>query len=93
MFNFLFDEIFSYANFHLISVFIFIFSILVFKFIFIFICLFGPAPTSYRIPRLGFKSELYVLGFATATTPDLSHICDLHHSSGKLARPRMEPTS
>ena len=31
---------------------------------------------------LGIKSELQLPAYATATaTPDLSHICDLHHSS------------
>ena len=35
-----------------------------------------------EIPRLGVKSELQLLACATATaTPDLSCICDLHHSS------------
>ena len=34
------------------------------------------------IPRLGVKSELQLLAYATATaTRDLSHICDQHHSS------------
>ena len=33
-------------------------------------------------PRLGVKSELQLLAYATPTaTPDPSHICDLHHSS------------
>ena len=37
-----------------------------------------------EIPRLGVKSELQLPVTATATataTPDLSHICDQHHSS------------
>ena len=35
-----------------------------------------------EVPRLGVKSELQLLANATATaTPDLSHVCDLHHSS------------
>ena len=34
------------------------------------------------IPRLGIKSDLQLLAYATATArPDLSHICDLHYSS------------
>ena len=34
------------------------------------------------IPRLGVKSELLLLAFATATAmPDPSHLCDLHHNS------------
>ena len=34
-----------------------------------------------EIPRLGVKWELQLLAYATATAmPDLSRICDLHHS-------------
>ena len=35
-----------------------------------------------EVPRLGVESELYLLAYTTATeTPDLSHICHIHHSS------------
>ena len=35
-----------------------------------------------EVPRLGVESELQLLAYATATgTWDLSHLCDLHHSS------------
>ena len=35
-----------------------------------------------EIPRLGVESELQLLAYATATaTWDLSHVCDLCHSS------------
>ena len=36
-----------------------------------------------EVPRLGVKSELQLLAYATATpkTPDLSGVFDLHHSS------------
>ena len=35
-----------------------------------------------EVARLGVKSELQLLAYATATvTRDLSLICDLHHSS------------
>ena len=35
-----------------------------------------------EVPRLGAESELQLPAYTTATaTPDLSHICDLHHSS------------
>ena len=35
-----------------------------------------------KVPRLGVKSELQLPAQVTATaTLDLSHICDLHHSS------------
>jgi len=37
-----------------------------------------------EVPRLGVKSELQLPAYITATaTPDLSHVCDLHHSSGQ----------
>ena len=35
-----------------------------------------------EVSRLGVKSELQLLAYATDTArPDLSHVCDLHHSS------------
>ena len=35
-----------------------------------------------EVPRLGVESELQLPACATATAmPDLSHVCDLHHSS------------
>ena len=35
-----------------------------------------------EVPTLGVESEMQLLAYATATVmPDLSHICDLHHSS------------
>ena len=37
-----------------------------------------------EVPRLGVESELWLLVYTTATaiaTPDLSCICNLHHSS------------
>ena len=35
-----------------------------------------------EVPRLGVKSELQLLAYATATeTWDPSYVCDLHHSS------------
>ena len=35
-----------------------------------------------EVASLGVKLELQLLAYTTATaTPDLSHICDLHHSS------------
>ena len=34
------------------------------------------------VSRLGVKSELQLMAYATATaTQDPSHVCDLHHSS------------
>ena len=35
-----------------------------------------------EVPRLGVESELWPPAYTIATEmPDLSHICDLHHSS------------
>ena len=35
-----------------------------------------------EVPRLGVKSALQLLAYTTATAiRDLSHVCDLHHSS------------
>ena len=35
-----------------------------------------------EVPRLGVKSELQLVAYATAIAmPDPSHICNLHHSS------------
>ena len=37
-----------------------------------------------EVPRLRVESELQLPAYATATAvPDLSHICDLHHSPGQ----------
>ena len=39
-------------------------------------------PRHMKFPRLGGESELQLLAYATATAmPDLSRICDLHHST------------
>ena len=50
-------------------------------FVFVFL-LFRAALAAYEVTRLGVESELQLPTFATATaTQDLSHVCDLHHSS------------
>ena len=53
-----------------------------------------------EVPRLGVNMELQLPAYTTATaTPDLSHICHLHHSYRNArsltqwARPGIEPTS
>ena len=51
-----------------------------------------------EVPRLDVKSELQLLAYTTATaTQELSHVCDLHHSStGSLTqwvKPGIELTS
>ena len=49
---------------------------------FIFSCFLGLQLWHTEVPRLGVESELQLLAYATATpVEDLSHICDLHHSS------------
>ena len=46
-------------------------------------CRHGLDPIRHmEVPRLGVESELQLPAYATATAmPDLSYICDLHHSS------------
>ena len=52
------------------------FIFLIFHFFFL-----GPHSRHMGVPRLGVDSELQLPAYAIATaTPDLSHICDLHHS-------------
>ena len=48
-----------------------------------FFCVCGGVPAAYgKVPRLGVKSELQLPDNTTATaTRDLSHVCNLHHSS------------
>ena len=42
----------------------------------------GPHLQLMEVPRLRAKSEMQLPAFTTATaTPDLSHVCHLHHSS------------
>ena len=52
---------------------------------YLFIYLFlGPHPQHMEVPRLGVESELQLQLSAYATapaTPDLSHVCNLDHSS------------
>ena len=50
----------------------------------LFVCfvILGPHPRHMEVPRLGDESELQLPAYTTATKmSDLSHICDLHHSS------------
>ena len=59
-------------------------------FVFVFL---GPHMQHMEVPRLGIELELQLLAYTTATamqdgncvphhsSPDPSHICDLHHSS------------
>ena len=56
-----------------------------FSFSFLFFLSFvflGPHSRHMEVPRLGFKLELQLPIYATATsTPDLSHVCNLRRSS------------
>ena len=50
----------------------------------IFFVFLGPLLRHMEVPRLGVESELLPPAYARATataTQDLSHVCDLHHSS------------
>ena len=60
-----------------------IFYLLIIINIFLSFVFLGPHPWHMKVPRLGVESELQLPAYATATataTPDLSCICDLHHS-------------
>ena len=70
---------------------IFIKTVLVYTVFFfcLFVCfvlfpILWPQPWHMELPRLGVQSELQLLSYATATaTWNLSHFCDLQHSSRK----------
>ena len=54
-----------------------------FLFVFIFVFL-GLHPWHMEVPRLRVQLELQLPAYTTATAmPDLSLVCDLHHSSGQ----------
>ena len=47
-----------------------------------FVCFLGPHSQHMEVPRLRVESELQLPAYVPATAmPDLSHVCDLHHSS------------
>ena len=49
-----------------------------------------------EVPSLGVESELQLLAYTTATaTQDLSHVCDVHHSSRQclILNPLSEATA
>ena len=50
----------------------------------IFLVFLGLHPWHMEIPRLGVKSELQPLAYATAML-DLNCVCDLHHSAWQLS--------
>jgi len=53
-----------------------------FCFVFGLFVILGLHPQHMEVPRLGVKSQLYPLAYATATAMrDPSRICNLHHSS------------
>ena len=58
--------------------------------IFFFFSFLGLNPWHMKVPRPGIKSELQLPAYTTATAmQDLSHVCDLHHSSqqGQILNP------
>ena len=58
-----------------------------FDFILFFVFL-GPQRWHMEIPRIGVKSELQLPAYTTATAmQDLSHVCDLHHSTRQCQIP------
>ena len=61
------------------------FIIYVFVYLFIYLCLFlQPHLLHMEVPRLGVKSELWLLVYTTATaTRDLSQVLSLRRSSGQ----------
>ena len=60
----------------------FISAIFLFFFSFSFWSFLGLHSWHTEVPRLGVESELQPLAYTTGTaTPDLSHVCDLYHSS------------
>ena len=47
-----------------------------------FFCFLGPYLQHMEVPRLGVQRKLQLLTYDTgAAMPDLSRVCDLHHSS------------
>ena len=67
-------------------------------YLFIFFLLFRAAPGHMEVPRLGVKSELWLLAYTMATgMQDLSHVCDPHRTSWQCktywARLGIEPMS
>ena len=53
-----------------------------FLFSFLLFCFLGPHLQHMEVPRLGTESKLQLPAYTTATAAqDLSHACDLHHSS------------
>ena len=71
-----------------------------FCFFFFFFFFLGLQMWHMQVPRLGVKSELQLLAYATViATPDPSHICSLHTPHGNTrslthwAGPGIEPTS
>ena len=63
-------------------------------FFFFFFLFLGPHPWHLEVPRLGVILELQLPAYTTATaTRDLSHVCDLHHSSWHCRIQILDPLS
>ena len=55
------------------------------NFFFFFLVFLGPYLWHMEVPRIVVESELQLLAYTSATaTLDLTHVCDLHHSSRQL---------
>ena len=55
--------------------------------LFFFFVFLGLHPWHTEVPKLGVKSELWLLAYITATAmPDQSHVCNLDHSSWIMVR-------
>ena len=65
---------------------------LFYLFIYLFIAFFRA--TGMEVSSLGIKPEVKLLAYTTAAaTPHLSHVCNLHHSSGqdRIVNPLSQP--
>ena len=61
-----------------------LFLLFLFFIYFILLCFLGLHPWHMEVPKLGVESELQLPAYTTATaTPNLSHVCHLHYSSGQ----------
>ena len=58
------------------------FTFFFFFFFFFFFLLLGPHPLHMEVPRLGVEWKLQLPAYTTTTAmPDVSCVCNLHHSS------------
>ena len=78
---FIFWYCFNFPHEHVLLLYIYV-CIYIHTHIYICIKFLGPHPWHTEVSRPVVESELQPLAYATATAkPDLSHVCDLYHSS------------